>query len=339
VTASDVSDRKIREEAATWLARDVIAGGPGIDRQALEAWLARDPRHRAAYAAMRSGWDATAEFASSPAIRVARVPRRRPALPGAQHWRPVALAASLAAVALFALELRTPDSYRTGVGEQRTVSLPDGSEVVLDTDTSLRLAFSERARRVELAQGQALFHVAKDSSRPFTVVAGTGSVTALGTQFVVRRDPAEMIVTLLEGSVEIVQDPVAQPAPGTAAPELEAAPVQHVVLRPGQQVRGSKAGLATVEAPRLDEATAWQTGRLIFADQPLDQVVDEINRYARRHKLRLGDPALRSLRVSGVFDAGHTESFADALAGSLGLRITAGHDGETVLLPKQVSAK
>ncbi|MDB5366233.1 MAG: putative FecR, iron siderophore sensor protein, partial [Rhodospirillales bacterium] len=276
---------------------------------------------------------------ASPAIRAVRASGRTTAFAGARRWRPVALAASLAAVAFIAAELHTPDSYRTGVGEQRTVSLPDGSEVVLDTDTSLRVVFSEGARRVELAQGQALFQVAKDASRPFTVVAGVGSVTALGTQFVVRRDPAEMIVTLLEGSVEIVQAPVAQASPGVAPPEVEAPPVQHVVLRPGQQVRGSKAGLARIEAPRLDEATAWQSGRLIFADQPLDQVVDEINRYARRHKLRLGDPALRGLRVSGVFDAGHTESFADALAVSLGLRIVAGRDGETVLLPRQAAAK
>ncbi|MDB5364435.1 MAG: hypothetical protein JWM77_362, partial [Rhodospirillales bacterium] len=65
MTASDFSDRKIRQEAARWLARDIAAGGPGVDQPALAAWLARDARHRAAYAAMRAGWDATAEFAAS----------------------------------------------------------------------------------------------------------------------------------------------------------------------------------------------------------------------------------------------------------------------------------
>jgi transmembrane sensor len=254
----------------------------------------------------------------------------------------LAIAACAAGIAVIAVLVSSaPDPYRTGVGEQRTVSLPDGSEVVLDTDTSLKLSFTNDTRRVELAHGQALFHVAKDPTRPFTVVAGDGSVTALGTQFVVRREPAEMIVTLLEGSVEIVQQsrisaPATAPEAGSglALPPVLHTAVQQIVLRPGQQVRSGAAGVSAPALPQLSEATAWKSGKLIFNDQPLGEAVDEVNRYARR-KLRLGDPSLRAIRVSGVFDAGRTESFADALAGSMGLRAVSGEDGETVLLPRQ----
>src|SRR5690606_28626324 len=102
---------------------------------------------------------------------------------------------------------------RTGVGEQRTVTLEDGSRVSLNTATRLSLHFDRGVRRVRLQSGEALFEVARDPGRPFVVESGDRQVRALGTAFIVRRDAGRIAVTLMEGSVEVA------PVGGTAGDE------------------------------------------------------------------------------------------------------------------------
>jgi transmembrane sensor len=103
---------------------------------------------------------------------------------------------------------RDNTAFTTGVGEQRMITLQDGSRIYLNSDTRLTVRLDKNRRLVRLAGGEALFDVAKNPSRPFIVDAGEMQVRAVGTEFVVRRDPHELAVTLVEGTVRIAdQDP------------------------------------------------------------------------------------------------------------------------------------
>lgn len=94
--------------------------------------------------------------------------------------------------------------YRTDVGQQTTIALPDRSSVQLNTDTELRVVYTDTARNVEMHRGEAYFDVAHDAGRPFVVKAGRGAIHAVGTGFVVQMKSAELVsVTVIEGAVDV----------------------------------------------------------------------------------------------------------------------------------------
>jgi transmembrane sensor len=131
----------------------------------------------------------------------------------------IVLAASFILVTLLAgtwFYLQRGTYYTTVIGEQRSVRLEDGSTVDLNSLSKVRVRFSEHRRDVELLEGQALFHVAKDAWRPFVVAIGNTQVRAVGTQFDVYRKNSGTVVTVLEGRVAVRSD--LQPASALAAP-------------------------------------------------------------------------------------------------------------------------
>lgn len=214
------------------------------------------------------------------------------------------------------------ETYRTALGERRVVALPDGSVVTLNTQTRIEVAFADDQRRVRLGAGQASFAVAPDAERPFVVVAGTGSVRALGTEFdVYKTDAGQVIVTLLEGSVEV--RPVADVPPATAPAGRQGAPTAAAVhLSPGDRVaiaaRGDVSAVAKVD---LKRAAAWRDGWVDLKDVPLSHAIREINRYSQT-KLVLRNPGLADLRIGGVFRAGRTDGFVSMVQDRFDLRAT-----------------
>lgn len=202
----------------------------------------------------------------------------------------------VAAVALM-LWLPTRGLHETQVGEFRSVRLEDGTQVRLDTDTRLKVRFDGGRRRIFLEQGQALFEVAHDADRPFRVVAGETEVTALGTVFDVRREPAGARVTLVQGAVAVTET-------GTGD-------ARRWRLGPGQQVETARANAA----PRAVDpavATSWSEGRLIFRGAPLSEAVDEVNRYLPQ-KIVLAPGPDADVPVNGVFETGDREAFVSAV--------------------------
>ena len=206
----------------------------------------------------------------------------------------------------------------TPIGEIRTVKLPDGSLVTLDTGTVLRWRFSGSARRLALLRGRARFAVAHDSKRPFVVSAGGGQVTAHGTLFDVSLTPWRTVsVTLLQGVVEV-----------DGALGVERA--KPTTLTPGQALAFSRdqpgARLRRIPAA----AQTWPTGMLTFTGAPLVQAVAEANRYSRT-PIRLATTDLGQLQVSGAFHAGAARPFADSLAATFDLQVREGPDGAVIL--------
>ena len=339
----------VHETAAAWLARE-DEGRLGADgHAALEAWLAQDPTHRAAYIAAREACDAAASHAADPqmmelrAAALAAGPDRY-----ASIWRMAAgivagvlvlgsglatvtaikapAASRLGAVAARLAPGLPPGSalYRTAVGERSTVVLPDGSVATLNTDSVLKVAYNDTERGVRLLKGQALFEVAKNRRVPFQVYAGDRRVTAVGTIFDVRLQGERVKVALVEGVVKVAS--ITRPAPQ--------APREQVTMTAGEMLDAPPAAAMTVRVADTRRATSWRDGVVVFDDAPLADAVIEMNRYTT-HPVVLADARIGTFRVSGVFKTGDPQRFAQAMAEVFPLAIDdAGGSPELKLKPK-----
>jgi transmembrane sensor len=180
--------------------------------------------------------------------------------------------------------------YETSVGEQSAHTLPDGSSVVLNTRSRVRLNFSDQYRDIHLESGEALFDVARDPRRPFRVWSGDVMVRALGTRFNVYRDGDAVTVTVLEGRVEATSTPIS-----TKGEIVQLAAGERARLQAAEPIR-------TERLQHPERVLDWQSQRLVFEHTPLTDVIGEFNRYSET-PLRLEDPALAAKRINGIFDA------------------------------------
>lgn len=302
--------REVAAEAAIWLAR---LHGPGRTPELEEEfreWLTKDPANAAAFERSTAVWDSVEGISAAVAFRARKPPVAK------RDYRMAlgsAVFASLAMVAIGWFALARDMTYETGVGEQRALTLTDGSRVLMNTDTRLVPRPSEKnLRLVELESGEALFEVAKDPARPFVVVAGAKRITALGTTFAVRHDSGAVIVTLIEGKVAVTDS---SDAPSSSAGALNA------VLSPGQRLRANPSAEPLIDRPAVEQVVAWRRGEVLFDDTPLAEAISEMNRYSRVRLAIEAEPAA-ALRVSGVFRTGDSEAFAYAVSSVHGLTIT-----------------
>ncbi|KZC19614.1 MULTISPECIES: FecR family protein [Rhodanobacter] len=306
------ADTEIRTAAQQWFARLLAPDCNELEHAAFNRWRAASPLHDAAYRQVADVWERSVGLREDPVIVAALQEAMRPAVrlgrPHHQRWWPaLAAAASLVLVITALLWVFMPRDaaairYATVLGEQRTVALADGSKVVLDTDSELLVQIDKRARNLTLQRGRADFEVRHDTARPFVVHVGDGSVTATGTHFQVRVGESNSVVTLLQGQVVVAAN--AQDSNRSAT------------LRPGERIAiepsGRLGALQAVSESELANARGWTGGNLVVKAWRLDAVVAEMNRYSST-KLRLGDPALANVPISGVFKAGDQKSFALAL--------------------------
>jgi transmembrane sensor len=233
----------------------------------------------------------------------------------------------------------------TAVGEQRQLVLEDGTRVFLNTDTRIAVKYDQSVRRVELRRGEALFNVAKRSDWPFVVVAGDRQVKALGTSFVVRRDAERIAVTLVEGSVlvtpvqpvlpELAEPTVAAPGAIELSPDIAGdASGGQFKLAAGQRLTFKSGAATRLDTPSIEKATAWRRGQVILDDTPLQAAAAEMNRY-NETKLIVTDPEAAAIPINGLFQAGDSTHFANAVAQAYGLTVVARGD-EIVLSGKPV---
>ncbi|MFC5568502.1 FecR family protein [Lysobacter yangpyeongensis] len=316
--------------AEAWLARLSSPECTSADRAAFEDWLAESEANVDAYLQAESVHALARRLASDDLLRAAaRRARRNPAIDRRSVLRRFAMGAAIAATVVLAIGvIRRPKPpptvpvgrYTTVVGEQRTVALEDGTAMRLDTATTVRVHFARDQRVVEVVQGRVQFTVGADaphaaSPRPFLVKAGSGTVRDIGTTFQVRHVDADVEVGLIEGVVQVTAD-----ATGTSD-----------TLAPGEQVRIDAQGALQASQPfDLAVARAWTQGDLVFKERRLDQLIAEMNRYSAT-PLRLADPALGALTVSGVFHIDDQAALVAALEQGWGLKARRGGNGEIVL--------
>lgn len=235
----------------------------------------------------------------------------------------VAAAATLAVILLgiaasgFIGEFLGKRHYRTDIGEQRSLTLADGSQVQLNAVSNLSARVDNSVRLLDLTDGEALFRVAKDPARPFRVHTPEATIEAKGTQFDVHVSRGVTVVSLLEGHV-LVTPPSGRDADGKGAGN--AAPI---LLNPGEQISIAAHATSAPKPRKVDTRTAiaWTQHRLVFEDAPLSEVISEFNRYSRE-PFFVEDAALRELRITASFDAGSTQTFAESLTAAGDLRVT-----------------
>ena len=316
------------QDAAGWVARMGSDQKTSDDVAAFESWSLENPNGRADYEAMA---DLMATLSRAGTDPVARRVLRKPLSPAHMGRRGVLAAVATAAAAVFVVSvspsiMARPDTFETRVGETRRVALADGSVVVLNVASRMRVRMEDRERRVWLDHGQARFEVAKDGARPFRVFVGDREVRALGTTFDVRRLDAGVDVVLEEGSVGLYPADAERPEP------VRSAGAPEVVLRPGQAATRSATAIAVTA---VDPAVtgAWRFGRLVLDNRPLGEAVAEINRYNARTIL-LDDPSLAAMRISGVFRTGDPEAFVTAVSTILPVTVAA-QDGDVLKLQRR----
>lgn len=220
--------------------------------------------------------------------------------------------------------------YATALGEQRTIQLADSSIVTLNADSRIQLHVDRTHRDIELLRGEALFKVAHDPARPFTVQTATAIVTAVGTQFNVYERPNGTRVSVLEGRVKIT--PIGNPSKGgnggsgtaNVVPATES-------LSAGQEAQVTPDGAIQRNAKAdVTKTVAWRERRLIFDDAPLEDIVYEFNRYNQSPRLTLDGVPPGSHHYNGIFDAADPDSLAELLSKEPDL-IVEKRDGEIVI--------
>lgn len=322
-TLNTTEDRAARE-AADWFAQ---LNSRKISTGALEAFhdWRRVPANDAAYGRMEAIWEIGDKLQGDPIVaRIAakahvRGAWRRRWRAGLRSWAlPLGGLAIAGAAAIYLTGVTQGELYQTKIGEQRLVTLDDGTRVRLDTDSRLRVRLRKDERDLELLKGQAFFDVAHDRNRPFIVTADGAKVRALGTRFDVRLSDGQAKVTLVEGSVEVSHGPA------------EARKVWR--LAPGQTLtpNATQPRIAVVD---VAAATSWTSGQLVFHATPLAEAVAEVNRYSRT-KVVLDADAVATSPVNGKFDAGDTQAFVAAVSDLFELSAQPPQGGEIRLTPR-----
>jgi transmembrane sensor len=212
--------------------------------------------------------------------------------------------------------------YKTKVGEQATYVLPDGTIVQLNTNSLLEVAYSKGRRQLLLSKGEGRFNVAKDATRPFSVMAGDKSFTALGTVFNVQRNTSsdlELVVT--EGKVMITDPSVAVNANDFKAYQLADNSTQTIrKINANIVISGEKAviersvtkPITQLSVDDVQRDLAWQNGMLIFNGEQLSDALNEVSRYTAT-RFELSSEELASIKVAGVFKAGDVAGLLESL--------------------------
>lgn len=311
---TDKATLAIIDEANEWLIEMQEAGSSAAVSKNFLDWLRKSPVHVREYLRAEANWAALAgvDWSEATGIEAKRseqdsnvirlaVESRASESPLRENQRShkTRQMASIAAAIIICigvlLFVQAPKGqvYETRLGEQRRVVLDDGSIVELNTSSVIKVEMTKDSRKILLTEGEALFSVAKDASRPFIVETSSAMVQALGTQFNVYKKSNAVLVTVLEGRVS-VSSGEKYVSRIDQAPAIQLVRGDRAEIVPNQPIVKS-------EADETD-AIAWRESRLIFRDQPLSEVVDEFNRY-NKLKLAIEDPALASQKISAVFDA------------------------------------
>lgn len=313
----------IESEACAWLAQ--VDGGnmsPG-DLAALKEWIGRSPHHKRTFERMATEFIAL----GTPPADVARVADIA-AAPSAKppRWQGWATAVAAATVLILGLALAVPmilqqpadqaaQTHVAKLGEQRALTLADGSQLLLNTDTEVHVRMSAAERAVELVRGEALFNVAKDADRPFRVYTQQGVVRAVGTVFSVRLRRAEVEVVVEEGVVELARGDVRA---GKQPDDLET--VTRVASGKRAAFSLENHVVSDLDAATIDRRLSWREGLLVFDSDPLAFVVDEVSRYTDI-EIVISDPRIMTMPIGGNFRVGETQALLDALEKGFGISV------------------
>lgn len=307
------ANQEIDNQAADWAVRRDLREQSAEEEAEFEAWLAADSRHLGAYGRAEAvlcrleRLNRAASESSENEGPAGRIWNRRHAM--------MAGGAAASLLAIFGIAFRfgnnaQQEMFATEIGQMKEIVLKDGSIVSLNTDTRIQVQFTKDIRNIRILNGEALFDVAKNKSRPFIVTAGDTQVRAVGTSFSVSMLPQRPVeVWVKEGVVELHRSDAASP--------------MRKSIRAKANIKAvAPAGAPIVTVPVAEEKLArnlaWQSGRIALDDQSLEDAAKEFSRYS---EVRITvDPAISSKTVTGLFASNDPIGFAKAAAGVLKLQ-------------------
>jgi len=328
---------RIAEEAGEWFVQ--MQDADVETKSSFVAWLKASPEHVREYLEAAAIWAELPALKSQPSAAqlaaaanahsdpnvvaifeeaLAETELATPNNPRTWRWWSMAagVAAIIIATAVFLPPAEDPNVLQTAIGEQTSFSLDDGSVVTLNTQSQVRLNYSEQYRDIVLLNGEALFDVAKDAERPFRVITDWAVIEAVGTQFNVLHTQESVTVTVVEGTIEVaVRGRPAIGSNNSTTPNASsgAAATVPIPVTVGQQAEiNARSGEVAVIDMDVETAMAWQDRRLIFESLSLGEVIDQFNRY-NDPPLLIGDPELSQLPISGVFKSNDRASFVQFL--------------------------
>jgi transmembrane sensor len=308
---------EVDQKAAEWLARIDRGNLNAFDQIALNEWLDADPRHRGALARLEAMFvlvDRAKDAETLPKLSPATIARRLSVSRREALWFGGGVVAMAGAAKVASIATQRFETYQTARGEIRAVSLDDGTIVTLNTASKIDVRFAASGRDVRLLEGEAIFDVAKDPSRPFTVAASNTVVRAVGTSFLVRDldgRPTEILVA--EGIVDVFRGQTG------SAPGLRMGANSHAVALdvPYPSVKLVGVNLNPVAVARQ---LAWRTGMISFEDESLGKAIEKFQRYSDL-KIIVDDPEVAEQTVTGLFSIHDPQGFAHSVALSLDLKL------------------
>lgn len=302
-------DARALGEAERWLVRLLDADARDPVWQAFERWRHADPAHASAYRHVERLWTLGQEAAQHPDVQQAAAEVLCSVRARDRHrFRPrLAFGLAAAAMAVVVLGLgvlgwrarlvEPPGTrYVTKIGQQQTIPLPDGSSLLLDTDSAVVVSYGSDLRQVKLERGRAEFSVVHRPDDPFVVHAGGGTVTDIGTQFQVSVGARDSVdVVLIRGSVAV------------------AAAASKATLTQGEALSFDRSGIVGgVRDVNVADALNWTHGEVVAKNWPLPQLLAQMNRYSTV-KVRIADSSLDTERVTGSFHIGDQQTLVQIL--------------------------
>jgi transmembrane sensor len=353
VNSEKQKDNNIQETACLWISR-MDRGLSSTEQQELIAWCNKSTLHHSSLLEMASCWDDLSVLNELSALFPLAKAKK------SNKFTSVAIAASIALVSIIGSNALTTESFlpffpsfteqalgqvqtfNTKVGEQKNFILKDGSQIKLNTNSLLEVKYTTKQRLLTLIRGEARFDVAKDMNRPFTVVVGEKSFTALGTIFNVQKNnkqTMELVVT--EGKVLISKAKIAvneiRKTLKLANENMDSAPLNLTLVVSGEKVviaedstSVDKNPIEKVSLDQINRDLAWQQGMLIFEGESLSDALNEISRYTNS-SFEIVDSELATLNVAGYFKAGDIEGLLTSLQSNFGIKFNKNSQGIILL--------
>lgn len=321
----------IRREAREWVLKFNQDTPPSeSDVAALKQWVARSPEHKLQLQQAEANWCDADLLALLKVTANRRKSARRRVLTvsGLAAVASILFGFFVNPMAVLNLADENRNYYQTEIGQIETIALSDGTIVQLDTNSAISIRYTDQVRHIDMVRGKAYFDVEKNMNRPFEVYTSFGKVKAVGTAFTVYLGDNDITVTVEEGRVELSQN-LSGNSISTPKNSMELSnnptqpPSRFLSLGQGEQAVYAQTTKEKqkIQSGDLARDLAWRRGVLIFAGEPLEQVVNEISRYTPI-QITIVNPELRQLEVGGRFATGELEALLDVLEVGFGVQVS-----------------
>jgi transmembrane sensor len=326
------TSQKVQNQAAYYVTRLYSGEMTHQEEQQVYQWLEESDCNKKEYQLQLELWESSSDLIS-PTKKIERNVFKKSLL---NRFTSIA-AAVLITVTIFLVNNVTLEPtpslvYKTNVGEVENITLSDNSIITLNTNSEIRVTLTDEVRKVDLISGEAFFIVTSNKERPFIVASGQQEITVVGTQFNVHKMKSGIEVAVIEGIVQ-----VAQKLNVNSKTQLKPVGQNKYLLEKGNV--GTFNTVTDIIMPlntsKLAKKTSWRNGLLVFKDENLQTVINELNRY-RHNKIQLKGVETKALRISGAFDFTQKEQVITGLLQTLPIKME--YEGNKIILTSKNSS-